>query len=137
MSKKQKTRHVALDDLSWQPVVRTHAAGLDFDEGLLGLEEVVGVEVAYQQTANGRVATFVVRFFHLSDSKLGHVHDTTLDTTQVDDSKDTSTDVEEQAPPQTTIASKEVTQTVFTELRTVTAFDCMFYYKFGCLSDNR
>jgi ATP-dependent RNA helicase DDX24/MAK5 len=62
MSKKQKTRHVALDDLSWQPVVRTHAAGLDFDEGLLGLEEVVGVQVAYQQTANGRVAAFVVRF---------------------------------------------------------------------------
>ncbi len=62
MSKKRKTRHVPLDDLSWQPIVRTHVAGLDFDEGLLELEEVVGVQVEYRQTANGRVATFTVRF---------------------------------------------------------------------------
>lgn len=66
MPKKQKTGHVALDDLSWQPVTRTHAAGLDFDEGLLGLEEVVGVQVQYRQTANGRVATFTVRFLSQS-----------------------------------------------------------------------
>ncbi|KAH8996729.1 ATP-dependent RNA helicase [Lactarius akahatsu] len=100
MSKKRKTRHVALDGLSWQPVVRTHAAGLDFDEGLLELEEVVGVQVEYHQTANGRVATFTV-----------------------DDSKDIPTAVEKQARPQTTIASGEVTQTAFAERRTITAFD--------------
>ncbi|KAH9177578.1 ATP-dependent RNA helicase [Lactarius sanguifluus] len=100
MSKKRKTRHVALDGLSWQPVVRTHAAGLDFDEGLLELEEVVGVQIEYHQTANGRVATFTV-----------------------DDSKDIPTAVEEQARPQTTIAPGEVTQTAFAERRTVTAFD--------------
>ncbi|KAI9465910.1 ATP-dependent RNA helicase [Lactarius psammicola] len=100
MSKKRKTRQVPLDDLSWQPVVRTHAAGLDFDEGFLELEEVVGVQVEYNQTANGRVATF-----------------------KVDDSKGTSTAVEEQMRPQTTIASGEVTQTAFTERRIVTTFD--------------
>lgn len=102
MSKKRKTSHVALDHLSWQPVVRTHAAGLDFDEGLLELEEVVGVQVEYHQTANGRVATFTV-----------------------DDSKGTSTAVEEQTRPRTTIASGEVTQTqtTSTECRTVMAFD--------------
>ena len=66
MSKKRKTRHTALDDLSWQPVVRTHAAGLDVDEGLLELEEVVGVQVEYFETANGRVATFIVRFLSQS-----------------------------------------------------------------------
>ena len=66
MSKKRKTSHVALNDLSWQPVVRAHAAGFDFDEGLLELEEVVGVQVEYQQTASGRVATFVVRFLSQS-----------------------------------------------------------------------
>ncbi|KAI9441437.1 ATP-dependent RNA helicase [Lactarius indigo] len=100
MSKKRKTRHVALDDLSWQPVVRTHAAGLDFDEGLLELEEVVGVQVEYHQTANGRVASFTV-----------------------DDSKDTPTAVEEQTRPQTTTVSGEVTQTASAECRPVTAFD--------------
>ncbi|KAF8268903.1 ATP-dependent RNA helicase, partial [Lactarius quietus] len=100
MSKKRKTRHVALGDLLWQPVVRTHVAGLDFDEGLLELEEVAGVQVQYQQTANGRVAAFIVG-----------------------DSKDTTTAVEEQTPAQTTIASEAVTQTVFTERRIVTAFD--------------
>lgn len=66
MSKKRKTRHVALNDLSWQPVVRTHAAGLDFDEGLLELEEVAGVQVQYHQTANGRVAAFIVGFLYQS-----------------------------------------------------------------------
>ena len=59
-SKKRKTAHTSLDDLSWRPVVRTHAAGLDFDEGLLELEEVEGVQVVYEQTANGRVAKFLV-----------------------------------------------------------------------------
>jgi len=43
--------------------VRTHVAGLDFDEGLLELEEVDGVQVVYEQTANGRVAKFLVRIF--------------------------------------------------------------------------
>ena len=66
MSKKRKTQHVALNDLSWQPVLRTHAAGLDFDEGLLELEEVAGVQVQYHQTSNGRVAAFIVRFLSQS-----------------------------------------------------------------------
>ncbi len=42
--------------------MRTHAAGLDFDEGLLELEEVVGIQVEYHETGNGRVATFTVRY---------------------------------------------------------------------------
>jgi ATP-dependent RNA helicase DDX24/MAK5 len=62
-SKKRKTAHVSLDDLSWKPVARTHPTGLDFDEGLLDLEEVEGVQVLYEQTSNGRVATFLVRVF--------------------------------------------------------------------------
>jgi len=61
--KKRKRTHVSLEDLSWKPVVRTHTAGLDFDEGLLGLEEVDGVQIAYEETANGRVAKFLVRGF--------------------------------------------------------------------------
>jgi ATP-dependent RNA helicase DDX24/MAK5 len=62
-SKKRKTAHVFLDDLCWRPVVRAHTAGLDFDEGLLELEEVNDVQVVYEQTANGRVAKFLVRIF--------------------------------------------------------------------------
>jgi ATP-dependent RNA helicase DDX24/MAK5 len=61
--KKRKRRHVPLEDLSWKPVVRTHTAGLDFDEGLLGLEEVDGVQVVYEETPSGRVAKFLVRGF--------------------------------------------------------------------------
>jgi len=61
--KKRKTAHASLDDLSWRPVVRMHTAGLDFDEGLLELEEVDGVQVVYEQTANGHVAKFLVRIF--------------------------------------------------------------------------
>jgi ATP-dependent RNA helicase DDX24/MAK5 len=68
-SKKRKTAHVSLDNLSWKPVARTHSTGHDFDEGLLDLEEVEGVQVLYKQTSNGRVATFLVRvFFSTSDS---------------------------------------------------------------------
>ncbi|KAH9994696.1 P-loop containing nucleoside triphosphate hydrolase protein [Russula vinacea] len=58
--KKRKTAHVSLDDLSWRPVVRTRTAGIDIDEGLLELEEVDGVQVVYEQMANGRVAKFLV-----------------------------------------------------------------------------
>lgn len=43
--------------------MRTHTAGFDFDEGLLELEEVEGVQVVYEQTANGHVAKFLVRIF--------------------------------------------------------------------------
>lgn len=60
-SKKHKTAHVSQDDLLWKPVARTRTAGLDFDEGLLELEEVDGVQVVYKQTANGCVARFLVR----------------------------------------------------------------------------
>lgn len=62
-SKKRKRTHVFLEDLSWKSVMRTHTAGLDFDEGLLGLEEVDGVQVVYEETPNGRVAKFLVRSF--------------------------------------------------------------------------
>ncbi|KAI0266534.1 DEAD-domain-containing protein [Gloeopeniophorella convolvens] len=58
--KKRKTNHIALDKLPWKANTRTHAAGLDFDEGLLELEEVDDVQVVYEETANGRVATFTV-----------------------------------------------------------------------------
>ena len=63
LPKKRKTTHVALDDLSWRPVVPARTAGFDLDEGLLELEEAEGVEVVYEQTANGRVAKFLVRTF--------------------------------------------------------------------------
>ncbi|KAI0281809.1 P-loop containing nucleoside triphosphate hydrolase protein [Russula aff. rugulosa BPL654] len=60
LSKKRKTAHVSLDSLSWRPVVRAHTAGIELDDGLLDLEEVEGVQVEYEQTANGRVAKFLV-----------------------------------------------------------------------------
>jgi ATP-dependent RNA helicase DDX24/MAK5 len=63
LSKKRKTTHVSLDSLSWRPVVRAHTAGIELDDGLLDLEEVEGVQVEYEQTANGRVAKFLVRIF--------------------------------------------------------------------------
>jgi len=63
LSKKHKKAHVSLDLLSWRPVARAHTAGIEFDEGLLGLEEIEGVQVEYEQTANGRVAKFLVRSF--------------------------------------------------------------------------
>jgi ATP-dependent RNA helicase DDX24/MAK5 len=63
LSKKRKTAHVSLDSLSWRPVARAHTAGIEIDEGLLELEEVEGVQVEYEQTANGRVAKFLVRIF--------------------------------------------------------------------------
>ena len=63
LSKKRKTAHVSLDRLSWRPVARAHTAGIELDEGLLELEEVEGVQVEYEQTANGRVAKFLVRIF--------------------------------------------------------------------------
>jgi hypothetical protein len=59
-SKRRKTTHVSLDHLAWKPVL-THTVGRDFDDGLLELEEVDDVQVIYEQTANGRVATFLVR----------------------------------------------------------------------------
>jgi ATP-dependent RNA helicase DDX24/MAK5 len=71
-SKKRKTAHLSLEYLPWKPVVRTHTAGLDFDEGLLGLEEVDGVQVVYEQTANGRVATFQVRIFSSITGSAAH-----------------------------------------------------------------
>lgn len=43
--------------------MRAHTAGLDFDEGLFELEEVDGVQIVYEETANGRVAKFMVRDF--------------------------------------------------------------------------
>ena len=63
LSKKRKTAHVSLDNLSWRPVAHAHTAGIELDEGLLDLEEVEGVQVEYEQTANGRVAKFLVRIF--------------------------------------------------------------------------
>jgi ATP-dependent RNA helicase DDX24/MAK5 len=63
LSKKRKTAHVSPDSLSWRPVACAHTAGIEFDEGLLELEEVEGVQVEYEQTANGRVAKFLVRIF--------------------------------------------------------------------------
>jgi len=63
LSKKRKTAQASLDSLSWRPVARAHIAGIEFDEGLLELEEVEGVQVEYEQTANGRVAKFLVRIF--------------------------------------------------------------------------
>ncbi len=62
-SKKRKTAHVSLDNLSWRPVARAHTAGIEFDEGLVELEEVEDVQLVYEQTANGRVAKFLVRIF--------------------------------------------------------------------------
>lgn len=63
LPKKRKKEHASLDNLSWRPVACAHTAGIEFDEGLLELEEVEGVQVVYEQTANGRVAKFLVRTF--------------------------------------------------------------------------
>ncbi|TRM63614.1 P-loop containing nucleoside triphosphate hydrolase protein [Schizophyllum amplum] len=58
--KKTKIVHKNPDDLPWKTVKRPAVAGLDGDDGILGLEEVEGVEVVYEETAGGRVARFNV-----------------------------------------------------------------------------
>ncbi|VDC07946.1 unnamed protein product [Peniophora sp. CBMAI 1063] len=58
--KKVKTSHASLNDLPWKSVAKLPAAGADFDESILDLEEVENVEVVYEETAAGRIVKFNV-----------------------------------------------------------------------------
>lgn len=50
----------SLNDLPWKTVSRPRDTVEDGDDGILELEEVDGVEVIYENTESGRVATFKV-----------------------------------------------------------------------------
>lgn len=58
--KRLKIFGASLDDLPWKSVARSLETALDGDDGVLELQEVDGVEVAYEDTARGRVAKFNV-----------------------------------------------------------------------------
>ena len=61
--KKAKIQHRSADDLPWKSVSRPVEAGIGFDDGILDFEEVEGVEVIYEKTADGgRVVKFNVSF---------------------------------------------------------------------------
>ena len=60
--KKIKVRHNSTNDLPWKTVRRPREAHLGFEDGILELEEVEGVEVVYEETEKGgKVARFNVR----------------------------------------------------------------------------
>jgi ATP-dependent RNA helicase DDX24/MAK5 len=61
--KKAKTQSGSLatvDALPWQTLSHTGVQGSAYDDGILELEEVDNVQVVYEQTSEGRVATFKV-----------------------------------------------------------------------------
>ena len=62
-SRKRHKRTVAgLNDLPWKVIKRNNKSTLeDYDDGILELEEVDGVEVEYEETETGKVAKFKVR----------------------------------------------------------------------------
>jgi len=59
LSLPRKKAKLHLDDLPWKTVARPNT-GLDGDDGILGLEEVEGVEVIYEDTDAGRTVKFKV-----------------------------------------------------------------------------
>ena len=58
--KKRKKDVSSLVDLPWRKVSRSNVAGFEGNDGMLELEEVEGVEIVYEETANGRIAKFRV-----------------------------------------------------------------------------
>jgi hypothetical protein len=60
-NKKVKRKETLPTQLSWKEVKRPKEAGLDDFEGMLTLEEAADVEIVYEETANGRIARFMVR----------------------------------------------------------------------------
>ncbi|KAJ6487917.1 ATP-dependent RNA helicase [Mycena sanguinolenta] len=58
--KRTKIRHKTADALPWKVVKRPEETGMGGDDGILELEEVDDVEVVYEVTEAGRVATFNV-----------------------------------------------------------------------------
>lgn len=50
----------SIEDLPWKQVSRSNVSGFEGDDGVLELEEVDDVEVAFEDTENGRVARFKV-----------------------------------------------------------------------------
>ncbi len=59
-SKRFKVQHNSADALPWKSVSRPAEAGIDFDDGILELEEVDNVEVVYEETEGGKIARFNV-----------------------------------------------------------------------------
>ncbi|KDQ31822.1 hypothetical protein PLEOSDRAFT_154034 [Pleurotus ostreatus PC15] len=61
LSHTRATTYSTPDSLPWRTASRPLESGFDGDDGILGLEEVEGVEVVYEETADGgRVARFNV-----------------------------------------------------------------------------
>ncbi|KAJ7211287.1 ATP-dependent RNA helicase [Mycena pura] len=58
--KRVKTSHETADSLPWKAVARPLETGSKGDDGILELEEVDNVQVVYEDTEGGRVATFKV-----------------------------------------------------------------------------
>lgn len=58
--KKIKVQHRSTNDLPWKTLPRPAQASLGFEDGILELEEVEGVEVVYEDTEGGKVARFNV-----------------------------------------------------------------------------
>lgn len=58
--KKQRKEVNSFNDLPWRTVSRPNGTGFEGDDGVLELEEVDGVEVIYEETANGRIAKLKV-----------------------------------------------------------------------------
>jgi ATP-dependent RNA helicase DDX24/MAK5 len=59
LSLPRKKAKIHLDNLPWKTVA-TPNTGLDGDEGIMGLEEVEGVQVIYEDTDAGRTVKFKV-----------------------------------------------------------------------------
>lgn len=64
--KRAKIQHCSADDLPWKSVSRPFETGIEFDDGILDVEEVDGVEVVYETTDGGRVVKFNVSFISIS-----------------------------------------------------------------------
>lgn len=70
--KKAKRTTTGLNDLPWKTIKHTSEATLgDFDDGILELEEVEGVDIEYEGTGAGKIAKFnVCHIFRLLYSML-------------------------------------------------------------------
>ena len=61
LRKRLRTEVDSIDDLTWKDISHPNASGFEGDDGFLEIEEVDNIEVIYEETDNGRIATFKVR----------------------------------------------------------------------------
>lgn len=64
--KKLKVRHENADSLPWKSIARPTEASMGFEDGILELEEVEGVDVVFEETEGGRIVRFDVCLFLLA-----------------------------------------------------------------------